>query len=223
MNALRSCCLRRSQTVVVMPVCCQPMLQSLGTPTCSASCQQYGLPACLLPLGHLPDPSPHHHQRLWQSCVRMRENPALPSDNPWNSPPQKAPCYCPVVLPKTPSTWSAPSEALARPQACVLPAHGSTVFLRIRELCPFKNRGVKNPSEGGPQLSPKHPMNGDDACLKLPLLLQGAAAGELLRGEQCQNRERHRVHRRVHGSHGQCLPQRCRHRPEALYPVQNAM
>jgi hypothetical protein len=51
----------------VMPVC-RPndviqwfQMHKMGTPTGSASCQQYGLSACLLPLRHLPDPSLHHH------------------------------------------------------------------------------------------------------------------------------------------------------------------
>ena len=50
MNAVQPCPLLRSQTVVwVMPVCCQPMIQSLkmGTTTCSVSCQLHCLRACL--------------------------------------------------------------------------------------------------------------------------------------------------------------------------------
>ena len=78
----------------------------MGTPNGSTSWQQYGLSACLLPLRQLPDPSLHHH-------VRMCEN----------SPPQKTPCYCPSRLTTTPF---ADQEALARPRACVLPAHGWT-------------------------------------------------------------------------------------------------
>lgn len=85
----------------------------MGTPNGSASWQQYGLSACLLPLRQLPGPSLHHHLRLWHSFVRMCEN----------SPPQKTPCYCPSRLTTTPF---ADQEALARPRACVLPAHGWT-------------------------------------------------------------------------------------------------
>jgi hypothetical protein len=50
---------------------------------------------------------------LWQSSARIGESFR------WNSPPQKTPCYGPARLTTTPSP-----EALARPRACVLSAHG---------------------------------------------------------------------------------------------------
>jgi hypothetical protein len=52
------------------------------------------------------------------------QNSAVSSENSWNSPPQKTPCYCPSRLTTTPSSL----EALARPRVCVLPAHGWTAL-----------------------------------------------------------------------------------------------
>ena len=62
---------------------------------------------------------------LWQSCVRICES------FHWNSPPQKTPCYGPARLTTTPSS----QEALARPRACVLSAHGWTAQASGRGFC----------------------------------------------------------------------------------------
>lgn len=106
-----SCSPLRCHPMLWVMLVCRPndailQILKMGTPNGSTSWQQYGLSACLLPLRQLPDPSLHHH-------VRMCEN----------SPPQKTPCYCPSRLTTTPF---ADQEALARPRACVLPAHGWT-------------------------------------------------------------------------------------------------
>jgi hypothetical protein len=52
------------------------------------------------------------------------QNSVVSSENSWNSPPQKTPCYCPSRLTTTPSSL----EALAQPRVCVLPAHGWTAL-----------------------------------------------------------------------------------------------
>jgi hypothetical protein len=81
--------------------------QQMRRPPCCDACQQ------LLDL-------------LWQSCARICESFR------WNSPPQKTPCYGPARLTTTPSPAQ---EALARPRACVLSAHGWTAQASGWGLC----------------------------------------------------------------------------------------
>ncbi len=52
------------------------------------------------------------------------QNSVVSSENSWNSPLQKTPCYCPSRLTTTPSSM----EALAHPRVCVLPAHRWTAL-----------------------------------------------------------------------------------------------
>ena len=89
-----------------------------------------GAPSSYTPLLVL-GPAPHD-PRVHKPTIRVlprrsasaTQNSVVPSENSWNSPPQKTPCYCPSWLTTTPPSL----EALAQPRVCVLPAHGWTAL-----------------------------------------------------------------------------------------------